>query len=88
VQVLLINTVAPLLAAYAQYSGEQSFMDKAVGLLQKLKPERNHITRRWEALSIEARDAFDSQSIINLNNEFCLKKKCLSCKIGVNLINS
>ena len=87
VDLILVNTIAPLLTAYAKYSGENSYLDKAVELLQSLKPEKNHIIRQWENLSVKPKDAFDSQSIIHLHNEFCLKKKCLSCKIGVNLLN-
>ncbi|WP_422361301.1 DUF2851 family protein [Reichenbachiella sp.] len=88
IDLILINSVAPLLAAYAQYTDEGSYMDKAVDLLQDLVPERNHITNSWQELGLKAKNAFDSQALIGLRNDFCLKKKCLSCKIGVSLINS
>lgn len=88
IDLILINTIAPLLAAYAQYTDDHRFMDKSVALLQSLKAEKNHIIRVWEQLGITAQDAFDSQALIGLRNDFCLKKKCLSCKIGVSLINN
>lgn len=88
VDLILINTVAPILAAYAQYTDNELYMEKAVNLLQNLKPEKNHIISMWKDLGLKAKDAFDSQSLIGLGNDFCLKKKCLSCKIGVSLINS
>ena len=88
VDLILINTVAPILAAYAQYTDNELYMEKAVNLLQNLKPEKNHIISMWKDLGLKAKDAFDSQSFIGLRNDFCLKKKCLSCKIGVSLINS
>ncbi|UXX80708.1 DUF2851 family protein [Reichenbachiella carrageenanivorans] len=88
IDLILINTVAPLLASYSQYTDEISFMDKAIDLLQTVKAERNHILTMWGELGFQVKDAFDSQALIELRNEFCLKKKCLSCKIGVNLINS
>ncbi|SMD34098.1 Protein of unknown function [Reichenbachiella faecimaris] len=88
IDLVLINTVAPLLAAYAQYTADEQCMAKAVHLLQSIKPEKNHIIGMWEGFGLKAKDAFDSQSLIGLRNDFCLKKKCLSCKIGVNLINS
>lgn len=84
---ILVNTIAPLLVAYAQYADESRYMDKAISLLQNIKPEKNRIINMWESMAMSARDAFDSQSMIELRNEFCLKKKCLSCKIGVSLIN-
>lgn len=88
VDLILINSVAPLLAAYAQYTDDNSYMEKSVRLLQSLIPEKNYITRHWKELGIKAKDAFDSQALIGLRNDFCLKKKCLSCKIGVSLINN
>ncbi|PIB36709.1 hypothetical protein BFP72_15525 [Reichenbachiella sp. 5M10] len=86
-EVMLINSVAPILAAYSQHVRQESYMDRAVQLLQSLKPEQNHILDRWEYLGIRAKSAFDSQALIELKNEFCLKKKCLSCKIGIKLIS-
>ncbi|MEP2024383.1 MAG: DUF2851 family protein [Reichenbachiella sp.] len=88
IDLIMINSVAPLLAAYAQYTDEGGYMDKAVGLLQSLSPEKNHITKTWQELGMKSKDAFDTQALIGLRNDFCLKKKCLSCKIGVSLINS
>lgn len=88
VDLILINTVVPLLAAYARYTDCYAYMEKAVGLLQEIKPEKNHIIRKWETLQLKVNNAFESQSLIELRNEFCLKKKCLSCKIGVSLINN
>ena len=85
---ILINTVAPLLAAYAKYTDDYRFIDKAVDLLQSIKAEKNHISRMWENLGLRANNAFESQAMIGLRNDFCLKKRCLSCKIGVSLINS
>ena len=86
--VLIINTVAPLLAAYSKSIDGQEYMDKATDLLQAIKPEKNTIITQWEALGLKAKDAFDTQSMLTLTNDFCKKKKCLSCKIGVSLINS
>ena len=87
IDIILINTVVPLLAAYAQHTMNDSFMEKAVDLLQSLKAEKNHIISDWAELGIKSKNAFDTQALIQLHNEYCLKKRCLSCKIGMNLIN-
>ncbi|WP_109833068.1 DUF2851 family protein [Reichenbachiella versicolor] len=84
---LIINTVAPLLAAYSQKTGLSVYMDKSIELLESIKPEKNNIIDSWNSLGLKAQNAFESQSLISLKNDFCLKKKCLSCKIGVSLIN-
>ncbi|MFY0653122.1 MAG: DUF2851 family protein [Cyclobacteriaceae bacterium] len=85
---LIINTTAPLLAAYAQHVDDQKFMDQAIDLLTGIKNEKNKIITQWEGLGLKSQNAFESQALIQLYNTYCLKKKCLSCKIGVALINS
>ncbi|MEQ9287517.1 MAG: DUF2851 family protein [Cyclobacteriaceae bacterium] len=85
---LLINTTVPLLAAYSRHVGESAYMEQAVAVLESLKPEANNITSKWEALGISNTNAFESQALIETYNNYCLKKRCLSCKIGVGLINA
>ncbi|UXP33170.1 DUF2851 family protein [Reichenbachiella agarivorans] len=87
IDVLLINTVAPVLAAYSQYVGDELYMDRAVDLLHQLKAEKNRVIEAWQNMGMSAKTAFDSQALLELKNEFCLKKKCLSCKIGLKLIS-
>lgn len=83
---ILINTVAPLLAAYAHHRDRQEYIDRAIALLEQLPPEKNLITKNWEALGLGIRSAFDSQASIELYNNFCTPKKCLSCQIGADLV--
>ena len=87
VENLLINTTVPLLVAYSQCLDEPKYMDKALQILESLKPERNHITNRWQELGVSSVNAFESQALIEMYNNYCLKKRCLSCKIGVGLIS-
>ncbi|ELR70428.1 Hypothetical protein C900_03782 [Fulvivirga imtechensis AK7] len=82
-----INTIAPLLVAYGQYTDDASFIDKAVALLQSIKAEKNKITNYWSDLGVKNSSAFDSQALIQLYNEYCIKHRCLSCNIGVSLIH-
>ncbi|MCG8340710.1 MAG: DUF2851 family protein [Cytophagales bacterium] len=83
---ILINTVVPVLIAYGKSNDEQNYIDKAVEILQQLPPEDNKITRYWADVGIKVQSAFDSQALIEIFNNFCSKKKCLSCNIGVALM--
>lgn len=83
---LIINSVAPLLVAYGKYSDNQALIDRAVYFLQKIPTEKNKITRIWNDLGYSSQSAFDSQALIELHNNFCLKRKCLSCNIGVEIL--
>jgi hypothetical protein len=85
-QNLIVNTVTPLLAAYAKYTGNDVYMDRAVSLLETIPAEKNKITALWETLNFPVKTMADSQGSIELYNESCLKRKCLSCGIGVAIL--
>ncbi|MEP7237422.1 MAG: DUF2851 family protein [Ferruginibacter sp.] len=85
---ILINTVVPVLFAYGHYHNDNSFKDKALRWLEQIKAEKNTITKGFTSLKIENKTAFDSQSLIQLKNEYCDKKRCLDCSIGNKLIRN
>lgn len=85
---IIINTVAPLLAAYSLHKNEPLWMDRALEFLSHLPAEKNAITREWESLQWKVASAFDSQALIELKNNFCAKRLCLNCSIGANLVRS
>ncbi len=83
---ILINTVVPVLFAYGHYHGENSFKDKALQWLEEIKAEKNSITHGFTSLRVANKNAFDSQALIQLKNEYCNKKRCLDCSVGNKLI--
>lgn len=83
---LLINTIAPLLAAYSTYKGDQSYMDRAIKILEMVPAESNQITKKWVAVKKQPKNAFDSQSLIGLYKNYCTKKRCLECNIGLEIL--
>ena len=84
---ILINGVVPFLYAYGKQHDELRFQDSALAILEHLKPETNNILREWKSRGIEAKSALESQGLIELKNNYCSSKKCLSCKIGVWILN-
>ncbi len=83
---LLVNTLVPLLVAYANHKDNQAFTDRAIHFLEQIPAEKNHIISAWTKAGIKAKNAFDSQAEIELFNQFCLQKKCLQCAMGVSLV--
>lgn len=81
-QILLINTVAPILFAYGKKTATESYCDRAIHLLESLKPERNAIVTEFQDAGIIPRNAFDTQAIIQLRRAYCEPRKCLFCRIG------
>ncbi len=85
---ILINTVAPLMAAYSIEKDELSYLEYALVILQKLPPESNNIITEWKNSGTKITNAFDSQAAIELLNNYCNPKKCLDCSIGINILQS
>jgi hypothetical protein len=83
---ILVNTVVPVLAAYAHHRALPGYIDRAIAFLEQLPPETNHITDVWQQIGLAMKSAFDSQAAIELYNEFCLPKHCLNCQIGAHLV--
>ena len=79
---LIINTVVTFLYAYGLHKGNRVLCARAGSFLEELKAENNYITRMWEQCGMKASNAADSQALIQLNKEYCDKKKCLYCRIG------
>lgn len=86
--VLLMNAVVPLLFWYGDYKSDERYKDKAIDLLADLPAEDNVIIQSWKNLDVKVKSAFDSQGLLELKNEICNYKKCLTCKIGVKILEN
>jgi len=85
IDLLLINTVAPFRYCYANYV-QKPQTELIQNLLQSIKPEQNTIIDRFSKLGVIAENALDSQSLLQLKNQYCNHKRCLECKIGISLL--
>ena len=83
---LLINAWIPLLMLYGTYNQTQQYKDLALALLEKLPCESNAIIKQWQAADISPENALHSQALIQLFNEYCKRKRCLSCQIGYKVL--
>ncbi|HWC52135.1 MAG TPA: DUF2851 family protein [Chitinophagaceae bacterium] len=79
---IIINTICPVLFAYGNYHDENKYKEKALKWLEETAAESNSITKGFLQLGIENKNAFDSQALIELKNEYCNKKRCLDCAVG------
>jgi hypothetical protein len=85
---ILINSVVPLLFAYGKQNDIEKYTDRAIHILEALKPERNSIVRGFRAAGIEMKNAFDTQASIQLYREYCQKRKCLYCRFGHHILST
>lgn len=82
IDLLLINTLAPLLFAYGRHRMDEELCERAFHLLESLKPEQNFIIRSWRLAGLKVETAADSQALIELRRNYCDPKDCLRCRFG------
>jgi len=85
--IILINAVVPLIFVYGMKRDSLDLRERALGMLEKIDCEENIIIDEWKKAGIEAESAYYSQSLIQLRNEYCKKRRCLECRIGSKLIS-
>ncbi len=88
IDIILINTVAPLIYAYGLSRDDNDTCDRAMLMLQSLKPERNSIIELFNRAGIKSPDAFTTQALIQLRREYCEPRKCLYCRIGHRMLSA
>lgn len=79
---LLINAVLPLIFLYGKLRQEPHFVDRAIGFMQAIPPEKNRTIEKWKKLKFNVANAADTQALIHLKKDFCDKNRCLQCAIG------
>jgi len=85
IDLLLINTIIPLNFLYQKSRGEVTESD-FLNLIQQISAEKNNIIKKFKSLEISSKTAYDSQALLELKNNYCAKKGCLQCAIGVKLL--
>lgn len=85
VDLLIVNTIVPLRFVYAKHLGKE-MSEELMGFLEAVAPERNAVIDKFYGFGITAENALDSQTLLQLKNEYCNHKKCLQCGIGIELL--
>ena len=88
VNVLIINVVIPFLFVFGELQNKTLLKNRALDFLEQLPPESNSILKKWGDLGVVGRSAFETQALIQLKNNYCDRKKCLNCQIGVKLVKN
>lgn len=85
VDLLIINSIIPLKFVYLKSRGALE-INKLIDILQLIKPEKNNIITKFSDIGIQSKSAFDTQSLLELKNNYCTPKHCLQCAIGVKVL--
>jgi len=81
IDILLINVIVPLKFAYQKYKGNYNETE-IIDLIESVKPEKNKIVNIFTKIDLIAKNALDTQAIIQLNENYCQKNACLRCDVG------
>ena len=85
IDLLIINTIVPIQFAYAKSQGKE-VSESLLDLLREVAAEKNIIIEKFSNFGIKAKNAFETQSLLQLKNEYCNQSKCLECVIGIQLL--
>ncbi len=86
-QLLLINTLIPILWAHAKQTNNAIGAQKALDFLSLMPPERNAPLQVWQDLGVSLQNAGDSQAALEWRAMHCQTKACLSCPVGQRLLH-
>ena len=85
IDLIIINTIIPLKFVYFQSIGKDN-NEELIELMSEIKAEKNTIIEKFSIFGITSKNAFDSQSLIELKNNYCVLKKCMDCAVGQKLL--
>ena len=87
IDLLIINTIIPIQFAYAK-SHSKDNTEEIIAILNNVSPENNAVIDKFTSFGIKSKNAFESQSLLQLKNEYCNKIRCLECAIGLELLKN
>lgn len=79
---ILINVIVPTAFVYGKLKNTADISEKAFSWLSQIPPEKNNIIREFEKEGLTPENASHSQALIELKEQYCIKKRCLSCRFG------
>ncbi len=82
---LFINGVISFQIAKKDSVGIEGF-ENELNLLSQINYENNAVIRDWLSFNVPISTAYESQALLQLYNDYCSRKKCLNCNIGLKVL--
>ena len=83
---LIINTVAPFIYFYGDQKGLHNYKEKALALIEEIPGEQNSVINYWKTIGLPVDNALKTQALMQLRSNYCDRKRCLECRIGVRIL--
>jgi Protein of unknown function (DUF2851) len=87
IDLIIINTIIPIQFTFAKSQGKD-ILEKLIDLINAIAPEKNAIVDKFYSFGIKSKSALDTQSLLQLKNDYCNAKKCMQCAIGLELLKN
>ena len=87
INLILINAILPLKYTYHKNT-EENIADEIFNFYRHISPEKNTIIEGWLDLKVKVDSALESQALLYHHKNFCQKKNCLNCSIGLLLLQN
>lgn len=81
IDLVIINSIVPLLFHYGQAHSLESYKEKAMYYLEQIESEDNIIIRNFRDCGIVLQNAFQTQAIMYMYKYYCKRRRCLECRI-------
>ena len=85
IDLLIINVIVPFRFAYGRSTGQDN-SEELMAMLRAVSPENNGVIDKFRHFKVAVDSAYDSQSLLQLRNEYCAHKRCLQCALGLELL--
>ena len=79
---LKINALMVFLFWLSEKTANQEFVFLIAELIKNESAEFNHVVKKWGKSTKKVISLRDSQALLEIFQQLCLKNKCLSCEIG------
>ncbi len=83
---IITNVVIPFKTARYLAGLSEEFPGEVYSLLDKMPAELNRYSKQWKLMGARMKTTGDSQAVIELYNQYCIKRKCLYCKVGAYIV--
>lgn len=84
----LINAVVPFIFGLSSNKHSTiNYQDQAISILNVLPSELNVYVKKWKNIKVISKSAFDTQAALEIYKQFCIRKQCLNCSVGIKILN-
>ena len=87
VDLLIINTIIPVKFCHAVQQG-LDISSELLELASEISSEENTIVKKFNSLKPISKNAYQSQALLQLKNEYCDKNGCLRCAVGNSIMGN